>query len=43
MNLISLKQQIDAEYGIISALIAKHPKLAVLITAVVCGALGHFL
>lgn len=43
MNLISLKRHIDAEYGVISALIAKHPKLAVLITAIVCGVLGHLL
>lgn len=43
MNIQSLSQRIDAEYGVISAWIAKHPKIAVLITAVVCGALGHFL
>lgn len=43
MNLISLEQQIDAQYGKFSAFVAKHPKLSILITAIVCGALGHLL
>ena len=33
-DLTNLKAHIDAEYGAISALIAKHPKLAVVVSII---------